>query len=65
MPHVVRELLNIPEHLSSHPPLVVSGVCVARSLVFCVMFCRSLFVLFLLAVVLSILRFTTSDFLFG
>ena len=31
-------------------------------LVFCVMFCRSLFVLFLFANVLSILQFTTSNF---
>jgi hypothetical protein len=41
------------------------GVRVTRSLVFCVMFCRSLFVLFLLAIVLSVLRFTDSDYPFG
>ena len=35
-----------------------------RSLVFCVEFCRSLFVLFLLTILLSILRFTDSDYLF-
>jgi len=29
------------------------------------MFCRSLFVLFLLAIVLSVLRFTDSDYRFG
>jgi ABC-type Co2+ transport system permease subunit len=29
------------------------------------MFCRSLFVLFLLAIVLSVLRFTDSDYPFG
>jgi hypothetical protein len=46
-------------------PPVVSGVRVTRSLVFCVMFCRSLFVLFLLAIVLSVLRFTDSDYPFG
>jgi len=41
-----------------------SGVRVARSLVFRVMFCRSLFVL--LSVVLSVLlRFTTSDYPFS
>ena len=34
-----------------------SGVRVAQSLVFCVMYCRSLFVLFLLAIVLSVLFF--------
>ena len=32
---------------------------------FCVMFCRSLFVLFPLAILLSVLRFTASDYLFG
>ena len=38
---VDQELLTLPEHLSS--TLVISGVCVARSLVSCVVFCRSLF----------------------
>jgi hypothetical protein len=52
VPHVERELLTLPEHLNS--PLVFSGVRVARSFVFCVMFCRSLFVLYLLAIVLSV-----------
>ena len=41
--------------------LVISGVRIAQSLVFCVVFCRSLFVLFRLAIVLHVLRFTTSD----
>jgi len=46
--------------------LKLSGVRVTRSLVFCVVFCRSLFVLFLLAIVLSVLlRFTDSDYPFG
>jgi len=63
-----KKLLPIVEleHLSSHP--VFSGVHVARSLVFCLVFCRSLFVrfgLFLLAIVLSILQFTTFNFSFG
>jgi hypothetical protein len=40
---VAQELLALPEHMSSPP--VFSEVCVARSFVFCVMFCRSLFVL--------------------
>ena len=40
---VEQELLTFPDHLSS--PQVFSGVRVARSLVLCVMFCRSLFVL--------------------
>ena len=42
------------------------GVRVTRSLVLCIMFCSSLFVLlffFLLAIVLSVLRFTVSDYL--
>jgi len=39
---------------------------VVRSLVLCVMFCRSLFVpLPFLAIVSSALRFTDSDYLFG
>jgi hypothetical protein len=37
---VEQELLTLYDHLSSHP--VFSGVRVARSLVFCVVFCRSL-----------------------
>ena len=39
---VEQELLTLPEHLSSS--LVFSGVYVPLSLVFCVVFCRSLFV---------------------
>ena len=43
-----------------------SGVCVARSLVFCVAFCKSLFVLFPLAIMISVLlRFTDSDYSFA
>jgi hypothetical protein len=52
-------------HLSS--PTFFSGVRVTRSLVLydCV-FCRSLFVLFLLAIMLSVLlRYTDSDYPFG
>ena len=49
MPYVDPELL--PVHLSSPPGF--SEVLVVRSLVFCVVFCRTLFVLFLLANVLS------------
>ena len=44
---------------------IFSGVCVDRSLVFCVMFCRSWFFLFLLASALSVLLSTASDYLFG
>ena len=51
------------EHLRSPP--VLSGVRVVRYLVFCVVFCRSLFVLFRLAIVLSVLWFTYSDYAFG
>ena len=59
-----QELLILPHHLSS--PAVVSGVCVARSFVFCVEVCRSIFVHFLLTVALSfLLRFTSSDYSFG
>jgi hypothetical protein len=39
-----------------------SGVCVAQSLVFCVVFCRSLIVL--LAIVLSVNQFKASDYPF-
>ena len=56
---------TVAEHLSSPPGF--SGVRVARSLVF-VMFSRSLFVLlsfFLSVIVLPVLRFTNSDYLFG
>ena len=41
-------------------PPVFSGVRVTRSLVFCVMFCKW-FVLFVLAIVLSVLWFTDSN----
>ena len=62
--HVEQELLTLPEHLSSHP--VFGGVRVARFFVFCVMFCRSLFVLFRVAIELSVcLRFTDTDYPFG
>ena len=47
---------------------IISGVRVTRSLVFCVVFCRSLFVhlsYFFLAIVLSVLRLTDSDYSFG
>jgi hypothetical protein len=66
VPLVEQERLTLPEHLSSLP--VFSGVRVNRSLVLYVCFvdrCLS-FVLFLLAIVLSVLfRFTDSDYPFG
>ena len=43
VPLVEQELPALPEDLSSPP--VFSGVFVTQSSVFCVMFCRSLFVL--------------------
>ena len=46
-----------------HPP-AFSGVRVTRSLVFFVMFFWSLFVLFLLSIVLSVILFTDSDYPF-
>ena len=42
-----------------------SGVRITRYLVFSVMFCISLFILFLFTIVLSVLRFTDSDYPFG
>ena len=48
---VEQELLILKEHLSSAP--VFSEIRVTRSLVLCVMFYRSLLVLFLLTIVLS------------
>jgi len=59
--HVEHELITLPQRNSSPP--VFSGVRVVRSLVFCVMFYISLFVLF--AIVLSVLRLTASDYPFG
>jgi len=59
VPHVEQELSAL------HPGLGFSGVRVAGSLVFCVMFCRSVFVLFsffLLDIVLSVLQFKASDY---
>jgi len=44
---------------------VLSEICVAWSLVFCVMFCRSLFVVYLLVIVLSVLWLMASDYPFG
>ena len=61
-PLVEQELHTLPEHLSSQS--VFSGVRATRSLVFCVVFCRSLFALFLLAIVLSVLKNMVSDYPF-
>ena len=56
-----QELLSLLEHLSSPP--VFTGVHVPPALALCVVFCRSLFVLFALDIVLSVLLFTDSDYL--
>ena len=60
---VEQELPTLPEHLGSTS--VFSGVRVARSLVFCVVFWGSLFVLFILTIVLSVLRFMDSNYSFN
>ena len=64
VPPVEQELFTLPDHLSS--PQVLSGVRATRSLVLCVCFvdrCLS-FCTFLLAIVLSVLRYTDSDYPF-
>ena len=59
-----HQLLTSTEHMSS--PSDFSGVRVARSLVLCVMFYRWLFVLCLVAIVISALfQSTDSDYPFG
>ena len=63
VPLAEQELFTLPEHLSSPP--VFGGVRVARCLVLCVLFCIPLIVLFLLAIVLYVLRFSDSDSTFG
>ena len=63
---VEQELPTLLEHLSSLP--VFREVRVARSLVFCVMFCRSLFVLMSFIfwpLCCLLLRFIDSDYPFG
>ena len=65
VPLVEQELLNLPEQLSSPP--VFSGIRVSRSLVLCsaLKIVVSPFVLFLLAIVLSVVpRITNSDYPF-
>jgi hypothetical protein len=59
---VEQELFTLLKHPNS-PPIFVSGVHVSQSLVFCVVFYRSLFVL-LLTIVLSVHWFMTSDYPF-
>jgi hypothetical protein len=56
VPPVEQELPTLPKHLRSYP--IFGRVRATRSLVFCVMFCRPLFVT--LAIVLPVLRFMVS-----
>ena len=60
---VALELHTLKENLSS--PTVLVRVRGSQSLVLCVVFNKSLFVLFLLIIVLSVLRFTPSDYPFS
>ena len=55
---VEQELITFPGYVSSLSGF--SGVCVAHFLVFCVVFCN-VSLPFLLAIVLSVFRFMTSD----
>lgn len=58
---VEQEIRILPEHLSSLT--IFSGDCIAQASFFCMVFCRTLFVLLLVSTVLSdLLRFTTSDY---
>ena len=58
-----QELLTLPGNMNSRP--VFSGVRVAQSLVFCVVYCGSLFVIFFLVIAFYFLRFTASNYPFG
>jgi len=61
---VAQKQFTLPGHLSSSP--IISGARVAQSLVFYVDFLAALFVfLSFLANILSVLRFTASDYFFG
>ena len=61
---VEQELLTLPEYLSSLQ--LLCGFSVVCSFVFWIVFCRSLFVLFLLTIVLSVLlQIVASDDPFG
>jgi hypothetical protein len=57
-----QALPTLPEHVGSSP--VFSGFRVAQSVVFCVVFCRSLHFSYLV-VILSVFRFTASGYPFG
>ena len=57
-----RMMLILPGNFS--PPLFFCAIHVAQSFAFYIVYCRSLFV-FILAFVLSLPRFPSSDYLFG
>jgi hypothetical protein len=61
MVFTVTRRVTLPEHTSS--PSIVSGVRVARSFSFCVVFCRSLFVL--LAIISVFSNFTCKYYING
>jgi hypothetical protein len=65
VPHIeAGKLLTPSGHLSCSTP-GFSGVCVALSSVFSVVFCRILFVLFLIVILLSVHIWFTFDSVFG
>ena len=62
---VVSSWTEIANHFGAFEfTSVFCGVSMAQTLVFCVELYRSLFVLFLLVIALSVLRFTTSNYPF-
>jgi hypothetical protein len=61
--HTQNIQINHSVALESTP--VFNGVRDAQSWFFCVMFCRSLFVLFLSVIIFFVLWFTVSDYPFG
>jgi hypothetical protein len=66
VPLVKQDMLNLPQHLNSSTDF--SEVRVPQSLVFCVVFCRSLFLFFCsfpLVIALSVLRLSASDYPFS
>ena len=63
LPLVDQELLTLPDHPVS-PPVFI-GVCVSKSQCSVQFFCRLLFVLFILAIAFSVIRFTASDYPFN
>lgn len=60
VPRVEQELISLPEHLSTPP--VFSEYVFLNLCVFCVLFCRCLFVYFLLSVILPCTTLVSSKF---